>query len=94
MTTMTAPLAVGAAAMLLGFRPAGGASGTLAALGVVALAAFAITWISPALGIIADTVETASKLPVPLSSLPFLSSGFVPTTLETTDGRQCFGASC
>lgn len=76
---LLATLAVGAAAVLLGFRPAGGAAGVLAALGVVALIAFAITWLSLALGIIADTVETASNLPMPLSFLPFLSSGFVPT---------------
>ena len=76
---LLATLAVGAVAMLLGFRPAGGALGTLAALGVVALIAFAITWLCLALGIIADTVETASNLPMPLSFLPFLSSGFVPT---------------
>lgn len=76
---LLATLAVGAAAMLLGFRPAGGVLGALGALGVVGLIAFAITWLCLALGIIADTVETASNLPMPLSFLPFLSSGFVPT---------------
>ncbi|NJC23261.1 ABC-2 type transport system permease protein [Arthrobacter pigmenti] len=76
---LLATLAVGGVAMLLGFRPAGGVLGTLGALGVVALVAFAITWLSLALGIISDTVETASNLPMPLSFLPFLSSGFVPT---------------
>lgn len=76
---LVATLAVGAAATLLGFRPAGGALGALAALGVVAVIAFAITWVSLALGIVADTVETASNLPMPLTFLPFLSSGFVPT---------------
>ncbi|UZX02121.1 ABC transporter permease [Arthrobacter sp. CDRTa11] len=76
---LLATLAVGAAAMLLGFRPAGGVWGVLAALGVVALIGFAITWLCLALGIVADTVETASNSPMPLSFLPFLSSGFVPT---------------
>jgi ABC-2 type transport system permease protein len=63
---LLATLAVGAAAVLLGFRPAGGVWGTLAALGVVALIAFAITWLCLALGIVADTVETASNSPMPL----------------------------
>lgn len=76
---LLATLAVGGVAALLGFRPAGGVVGVLAALGVVALIAFAITWLCLALGIISDTVETASNLPMPLSFLPFLSSGFVPT---------------
>lgn len=76
---LLATLAVGAAAMLLGFRPSGGVAGMLAALGAVALIAFALAWLCLALGIIADTVETASNLPMPLSFLPFLSSGFVPT---------------
>ena len=76
---LLATLAVGAAAMLLGFRPDGGAAGVLAALGVITLIAFAIAWLCLALGIVSDTVETASNLPMPLSFLPFLSSGFVPT---------------
>jgi len=33
-----------------------------------------------ALGLVANSVETASNLLIPLSLLPFLSSGFVPTS--------------
>ncbi|GAA3709176.1 ABC transporter permease [Zhihengliuella alba] len=76
---LLATVAVGAVAVFLGFRPAGGVPGVLAALGAVALIAFAITWLCLALGIISDTIETASNLPMPLAFLPFLSSGFVPT---------------
>lgn len=76
---LLATLAVGVVAVLLGFRPTGGVTGVLGALAVVAGIAFAITWLCLALGIISDTVETASNLPMPLSFLPFLSSGFVPT---------------
>ncbi|WP_102159297.1 ABC transporter permease [Zhihengliuella halotolerans] len=76
---LLATIAVGVVAVLLGFRPTGGVTGVLGALAVVAGIAFAITWLCLALGIVSDTVETASNLPMPLSFLPFLSSGFVPT---------------
>ena len=46
---------------------------------MLALIAFAITWLSVALGLFPKTVEAASNLPMPLILLPFLSSGFVPT---------------
>jgi ABC-2 type transport system permease protein len=67
-----------AIAMLLGYRP-GSAPGTLAALAVLSLAAFGIVWLAVALGLVARTVESASNLPMPLTLLPFLGSGFVPT---------------
>jgi ABC-2 type transport system permease protein len=68
-----------AVAVLLGYRPAAGPLGWLALLGVLALIAFALTWLSVALGLVAKTAESASNLPMPLTFLPFLSSGFVPT---------------
>jgi ABC-2 type transport system permease protein len=42
-------------------------------------ASFALTWLTVALGMSTDSVETASNLPVPLVLLPFFGSGFVPT---------------
>jgi ABC-2 type transport system permease protein len=68
-----------AVALLLGYRPAAGPLGWLGAVGVLALIAFALTWLSVALGLVAENVESASNLPMPLTLLPFLSSGFVPT---------------
>jgi ABC-2 type transport system permease protein len=65
-------------AMALGFRPAGSPLGVLGALAVLTLAAFGLIWLTVALGMVARTVETASNLPMPLTLLPFLSSGFVP----------------
>lgn len=50
----------------------------LAAAGLLALATFALIWFAVALGLVSDSVETASNLPVPLVLLPFLGSGFVP----------------
>jgi ABC-2 type transport system permease protein len=77
--TMLALAVVMAVALLIGFRPTTAPIEWLAATGVLALAAFAVTWLSVALGMVTDSVETASNLPMFLVILPFLSSGFVPT---------------
>ncbi|MFZ2176229.1 MAG: ABC transporter permease [Rhodococcus sp. (in: high G+C Gram-positive bacteria)] len=66
-------------AVALGFRPDAGPFGWLAVLGLLALVSFALTWLSVALGLVSDSVETASNLPMFLIFLPFLGSGFVPT---------------
>jgi ABC-2 type transport system permease protein len=77
--TLLAVLVVALVAVLLGFRPDAGPLDWLALLGVLALTAFALTWLAVALALVSDSVETASNLPMPLTLLPFLSSGFVPT---------------
>ena len=66
-------------AMLLGFRPTAGLVEWIAAIGLMALITFAVIWLAVALGMVSESVETASNLPMPLVLLPFLSSGFVPT---------------
>jgi ABC-2 type transport system permease protein len=63
----------------VGFRPTAGPLAWLAAVGVLAMTAFALTWLSVALGLVAKSVETASNSPMFLMLLPFLGSGFVPT---------------
>lgn len=68
-----------AVAMALGFRPHGSAGDWLAAVGVLAAFGFALTWLTVALGLAADSVETASNTPMLLVFLPFLGGGFVPT---------------
>ncbi|MGX1612297.1 ABC transporter permease [Micromonospora chalcea] len=68
-----------AVALLVGFRPDAGPVQWLAAAGLLTLTAFAITWLSVALGMVPKSVESASNLPMPLMLLPFLGSGFVPT---------------
>jgi ABC-2 type transport system permease protein len=50
----------------------------LAATGILVLAAIALTWLSVAFGMVSKSVETARNLPMFLTLLPFLSSGFVP----------------
>lgn len=77
--TLLAALVVGAVAVLLGFRPAAGPLGWLGLVGVLAIVAFAFTWLCVAMALVSDSVETASNLPMPLTLLPFLSSGFAPT---------------
>jgi ABC-2 type transport system permease protein len=66
-------------AFLIGFRPAAGPVEWLGLIGILLLTTFALTWLTVALGLVAKTVETASNLPMPLTLLPFLGSGFVPT---------------
>ena len=66
-------------ALLIGFRPGAGPFEWLAAIGLIALISFAISWLAVALGIVAKSVESASNSPLLLMLLPFLGSGFVPT---------------
>jgi ABC-2 type transport system permease protein len=77
--SMLAVAIVMAVAVLIGFRSPTGLLEWTAAAGLLVLAAFAISWLSVALGMAAKSVETASNLPMFLILLPFLSSGFVPT---------------
>jgi ABC-2 type transport system permease protein len=77
--TMLAVAVVTGVAMLIGFRSSAGPLEWVAAVGLLAMIAWALTWLTVALGLVADSVETASNLPMPLLLLPFFSSGFVPT---------------
>lgn len=70
---------VTAFAFLLGFRSDAGPLGWLGVIGLLALIAFSLTWLTVGLGLAADSVETASNTPLFLVLLPFVSSGFVPT---------------
>ncbi|WP_409180678.1 ABC transporter permease [Amycolatopsis sp. VS8301801F10] len=65
--------------LLIGFRPTAGLGGWLGATGILLAAAFALIWLSVALGQASNSVETASNLPLPMMLLIFLGSGFVPT---------------
>lgn len=77
--TLLTLVAVFAVALLTGFRPTTGPIAWLGAIGILALTALALTWLSTALGLLAKSVESASNLPMPLILLPFFGSGFVPT---------------
>jgi ABC-2 type transport system permease protein len=67
-----------AVAVAIGFRPNANAVEWLGVAGLLAAITFSFTWLSVALGLVSDSAETASNLPMPLTFLPFLSSGFVP----------------
>jgi ABC-2 type transport system permease protein len=77
-----------AVALALGFRSPAGPAAWLAAAGLLLLFAFALIWLSTALGLAAKTVETASNTPMVLTLLPFLGSGFVPTATMPAGLRQ------
>lgn len=85
--TLIGVLVVTAAALVIGFRPNANAGEWLAALGVVLLLTFALTWLCVGLGLAAKSVETASNSPMILILLPFLGSGFVPTNSLPTGLR-------
>ena len=65
--------------LLVGFRPTTEPLAWLGALGLLALVAFAVSWLSVAMGMATGSVETASNLPMILILFLFLSSAFVPT---------------
>jgi ABC-2 type transport system permease protein len=75
------------AAIGVGFRPHANVAEWLAALGVILLLTFAITWLCVGLGLSAKSVETASNSPMFLMLLPFLGSSFVPTSSLPTGMR-------
>jgi len=85
--TLIGVVVVTAAALAVGFRPHANAAEWLAAFGVVLLLTFAITWLCVGLGLSAKSVETASNSPMFLMLLPFLGSGFVPTSSLPTGLR-------
>jgi ABC-2 type transport system permease protein len=72
----------------LGFRSRAGPFEWLAAIGMVALFAFALIWLAVALGLAARSVETASNTPMFLILLPFFGSGFVATATMPMGLRQ------
>ena len=65
--------------LLIGLRPTADPLEWLAIAGLLALIAFAVTWLGVAMGMQAKSVETASNWPLLFTFLPFLGSGFVPT---------------
>ncbi len=74
-------------AVLIGFRPNATPLEWLATAGVLTLLVLGLTWLSVALGLVSNSVESASNAPMPLVLLPFLGSGFVPTDSMPTGLR-------
>ena len=66
--------------MLVGFRPAGGVTGGLAAIGIMLLFGFALSWVGVAMGALARAPEALQGVIFAVVfPLTFVSSAFVPT---------------
>jgi ABC-2 type transport system permease protein/oleandomycin transport system permease protein len=66
--------------MLVGFRPQGGILGSLAAVGLMLLFGFALSWVGVAMGALVRTPEALQGIIFALVfPLTFVSSAFVPT---------------
>ncbi|GHJ38927.1 ABC transporter permease [Streptomyces sp. TS71-3] len=76
--TMACMVLVVGVALAVGFRSGATPLQWLAAAGLLAAIAFAVTWLSVALGLISKTIESASNKPLLIQFLPFLGSAFVP----------------
>jgi ABC-2 type transport system permease protein len=76
-TMVSIGLVIGVA-LLLGFRPAAGPAGWLAAIGVLTLLVLALTWPAVAIGLLAKNPEGTSSFTLIVQVLPFISSAFVP----------------
>jgi ABC-2 type transport system permease protein len=64
--------------LLAGFHAGADPLQWLAALALLGLSSVALIWLTIAFGLFAKSVETASNIPMFLTLLPFLGSGFVP----------------
>jgi len=72
----------------MGFRPHASALQWIAAIGLMLLLGFAVSWLTVAMGLAAKSVESAGMATVPLILLPFLSSAFVPADTMVAGVRQ------
>lgn len=75
--TMISVCLVTGVALLIGFRPTANPVAWIAALGLVALFTFAITWMGVAFGLVGKTPAGANSLSLIFQLLSFTSSAFV-----------------
>ncbi|WP_194816460.1 ABC transporter permease [Nocardia sp. XZ_19_385] len=75
-------------AFIAGFRPDANPVEWVAAVGLIGLIVFALSWLSVALGLLAPNPEGASNMPFPIIMLPFIGSGLVPTDTMPVGLRQ------
>ncbi len=80
--------------LILGFRPAGGVVGVLAALGLVLLFGFALSWLWIIVGMLVRTPESVMTtsfiflMPVTFASNIFVELSTMPTWLQAVVGRN------
>jgi ABC-2 type transport system permease protein len=77
-TMMSIVLVLGIA-LLMGFRPTASLVDWIAALGLIALFTFAVTWMAVVFGLVGKTPAGANSLSLIFLLLPFISSAFVRT---------------
>jgi ABC-2 type transport system permease protein len=75
-------------AFALGFRSSATPLDWLGAIGIIAAAAFAATWLTVGAGLAAKTPESAGIVVVPVLLLPFVSSAIVPAAKMGEGVRQ------
>jgi len=75
--TMITIVLVTLVALLMGFRPSAGPVAWIAALGIIALFTFALTWMSVVFGLVGKTPAGANSLSLIFQLLSFTSSAFV-----------------
>jgi ABC-2 type transport system permease protein len=79
MRTVCATTVVTGVALLVGFRPKASVADWFAVAGIIVAFAFALAWLSAAIGLATKSVAGANGSTLPLQFLlPFLSSTFVP----------------
>jgi ABC-2 type transport system permease protein len=77
--TLVSTVVVTGVALLVGFRPRASVAEWFAVVGIVLAFAFALAWLSVAIGLVTKTAATANGATLPIQLLlPFLSSAFVP----------------
>ncbi|MEU9361795.1 ABC transporter permease [Streptomyces sp. NPDC048301] len=79
MQSVASVVLVGTVGVLIGFRSVDATLlEWLAAFGLVALFALALTWVAVGMGMVSPNVEAASNNALPLILLPLISSAFTP----------------
>jgi ABC-2 type transport system permease protein len=77
MIGLAVTIAVGYA---VGFRPAAGVTGWAAAIGVILLVTFALSWLAALIGLLGPSLEAAQQLAAIVIIPVFLSSALVPAS--------------
>ncbi|MCH0564660.1 MULTISPECIES: ABC transporter permease [unclassified Streptomyces] len=79
MQVLASLILVGAVAVAIGFRSTDAtALEWLAAFGLLAMFALALTWIAVGMGLASPNAEAASNMAMPLILLPLISTAFIP----------------
>ncbi|MCP2334790.1 ABC transporter permease [Actinomadura rupiterrae] len=87
-TTVASTASVIAVAVVLGYRPTTDPVSWLAAVALLLVLTFALTWLAVAIGLVSGTPEAASNGPMLIVFLPFVGSAFAPAASMPAGIRQ------